>query len=47
VILQVGNIEVSDSKAFAQVLGRLDKSKPVNVLLRRGEWAQYVLIRPR
>ena len=47
VILQVGKIEVSDSKAFAQVLGRLDKSKPVNVLLRRGEWAQYVLIRPR
>ena len=47
VILQIGNIEVPDTKSFAQVLGRLDKSKPVNVLLRRGEWAQYVLIRPR
>ena len=47
VIMQIANTEVADSKAFAQVLGRLDKSKPVNVLLRRGEWAQYVLIRPR
>jgi serine protease Do len=47
VILQIGNIEVPDTKSFAQVLGRLDKTKPVNVLLRRGEWAQYVLIRPR
>jgi serine protease Do len=38
---------VPDVKAFAQILGRLDKAKPVNVLLRRGDWAQYVLIRPR
>jgi serine protease Do len=47
VIMQIGNIEVPDVKAFAQILGRLDKAKPVNVLLRRGDWAQYVLIRPR
>jgi hypothetical protein len=24
----------------------LDKTKPVAILLRRGEWAQYTLIRP-
>jgi serine protease Do len=47
VIVQVANAEVTDTKNFLQLMGRLDKSKPVNVLLRRGEWAQYVLIRPR
>ncbi len=47
VIVQLANNEVPDVKTFAQMVGRLDKSKPVNVLLRRGEWAQYVLIRPR
>jgi serine protease Do len=47
VIVQIANTEVQDTKGFAQLLGRLDKTKPVNVLLRRGEWAQYILIRPR
>ena len=47
VIVQIANTEVQDSKSFAQLMGRLDKTKPVNVLLRRGEWAQYILIRPR
>jgi serine protease Do len=47
VIIQLANSEVPDVKTFTQLVGRLDKSKPVNVLLRRGEWAQYILIRPR
>ena len=38
--------EVESVKAFEATLARLDKSKPVNVLFRRGDWAQYVLIRP-
>ena len=47
VVVQVANTEVADVKAFTQLLTRLDKSKPINVLLRRGEWAQYTVIRPR
>ena len=47
VVVQVANPEVADVKAFTQLLSRLDKSKPINVLLRRGEWAQYTVIRPR
>jgi len=47
VIVQLANNEVPDVKTFIQMVSRLDKSKPVNVLLRRGEWAQYILIRPR
>ena len=47
VVVQVANTEVADVKAFTQLLTRLDKSKPINVLLRRGEEAQYTVIRPR
>ena len=47
VILAIDNTEVANTKAFEQVLSRLDARKQVNVLMRRGEWAQYVLIRPQ
>lgn len=46
VILAVANIEVSGVREFEAVLGRLDKGKPINVLFRRGDWAQYAVIRP-
>ena len=38
--------EFSTQEDFEAALAKLDKSKPVNVLYRRGEWAQYALIRP-
>jgi serine protease Do len=47
VITQVANTEVPDTKAFAQVLSKLEKGKSVSVLLRRGDWSQYTVIRPR
>ena len=46
VILAIANVEVPSVKEFEAALARADKSKPVNVLFRRGEWAQYALIRP-
>ncbi|MBU3652556.1 MAG: DegQ family serine endoprotease [Limnohabitans sp.] len=46
VILALANTEVASVKEFEAVLSRQDKSKPVTVLFRRGEWAQYTLIRP-
>lgn len=46
VILQIANAEVRTVKEFDAVMAKLDKSKPVNVLFRRGEWTQYVVIRP-
>jgi len=46
VILQVGNTEVASVAEFEAVLAKHDKSKPLSVLFRRGEWAQYALIRP-
>lgn len=46
VILAVANMEVTNLKEFESALSGADKTKPINVLYRRGEWAQYVLIRP-
>jgi serine protease Do len=47
IITQIANIEVIDTKSFAQLMAKLDKSKSVSVLLRRGEWSQYTVIRPK
>jgi serine protease Do len=46
IIVSIANTEVSNVKEFEAALSKIDKSKAVNVLFRRGEWAQYALIRP-
>jgi serine protease Do len=46
VIVAIGNVEVNNVKEFEAAVGKLDRSKPVPVLLRRGELATYLLIRP-
>lgn len=46
VIVAIANVDIAGVREFEAVVGKLDKSKPVNVLFRRGEWAQYAVIRP-
>jgi serine protease Do len=46
VIVQIGNIDVSNVHDFEAALAKIDKSKPIPVLLRRGELATYLVIRP-
>jgi serine protease Do len=46
VIVAVGNVEVASQRDFELAIARADKSKPVVVQFRRGEFAQYALIRP-
>jgi serine protease Do len=46
VIVAVANTEVSTVAEFDAALAKADKSKPINVLFRRGEMAQFALIRP-
>lgn len=46
VILAIANQEVLSAKDFDSIMGRVDKARPVSLLIRRGEAAQYVLIRP-
>jgi serine protease Do len=46
VIVAIANFEITSVKEFENALAKIDKSKAVNVLFRRGELAQYALIRP-
>jgi serine protease Do len=46
VILAVGNIEVSSSKDFSAAVAKMDKTKTVSVLFRRGDLTRFALIRP-
>jgi serine protease Do len=46
IVLAINNSEVANAKEFESALVKADKSKPVSVLFRRGDWAQYALIRP-
>ena len=45
VIVAIANSEVLTVKQFETVVSKVAKEKAVNVLFRRGEWAQYALIR--
>jgi serine protease Do len=45
VIVAVANTEIDGTKAFEAAVAKAVGSKPVSVLFRRGEWAQYALIR--
>ena len=46
VISAIANTEVSTVKDFEAVLAKTDKSKTINVQFRRGDWAQFALIKP-
>lgn len=46
VILSMDNTEITDSKQFATVGGKAEKSRAVSVMVRRGDWTNYLVIRP-
>jgi serine protease Do len=46
VISVIARTEVSSVREFEAVVGKLDKARPVDVLVHRGDLAQIVIIRP-
>lgn len=46
IIQSVANIEIADAKQFNSVVSRLDPKKAISVLVRRGDWVNYLVIRP-
>ncbi len=46
VIMALDNTEITGAKQFDVIVGKLEKGKAVTVLVRRGEWVNYVVIRP-
>jgi serine protease Do len=46
VIVTLDNTEVTDAKQFNALAAKADKTRPVSVMVRRGEWTNYLVIRP-
>lgn len=46
VIVAVANTEVTSVKEFEAAVAKADKAKTINLLFRRGELAQFAIIRP-
>jgi serine protease Do len=46
VIVSVANEQISNLKSLEVVLSKQDRNRPLSVLFRRGEWAQFTVIRP-
>ena len=46
VILALDNVEISDVKQFLAVATKAEKARAVSVMVRRGEWVNYLVIRP-
>ena len=46
VILSVGNVEIGNVREFEAAVAKADRSKPVNMLVQRGDLVQFVLVRP-
>jgi serine protease Do len=46
VIVTLDNVEVVDAKQFNAQVAKLDKGKAVSVMVRRGDWTNYLVIRP-
>ena len=42
----IGNVQVTSAKQFAATVAKLDKTKAIAVLVRRGDSANYLVIRP-
>lgn len=46
VILSVDNVEVTSAKQFETIAAKIDKTKSVTVLVKRGDAATFVVIKP-
>ncbi|MDB5818964.1 MAG: serine peptidase, partial [Rhizobacter sp.] len=46
IVLSIDNTEVMSAQQFGAIVAKLDKTKSVSVLIRRGEWVNYVVIKP-
>nr|WP_246312152.1 DegQ family serine endoprotease [Aquabacterium terrae] len=46
VVLTLDNTEITDVKQFQAVAVKAEKARAVSVMVRRGEWVNYLVIRP-
>lgn len=47
VILTLGNTDITSADQFVTVAGKLDQTKPIGVMVRRGQQTQWILLKPK
>ena len=45
-LMSIDNTELTSAKQFDAIVGKLDKARPVTVLVRRGDTVRFVILRP-
>ncbi|MEP7056688.1 MAG: DegQ family serine endoprotease [Caldimonas sp.] len=46
IVMTIDNAEISSAKQFEALIAKADKTRPVTLLVRRGESASFVIVRP-
>ena len=46
IVLSLDNTEIISAKQFEAIVSKLDKPKSVTALVKRGDWVNYIVIRP-
>jgi len=46
VILAMDNTELTDTRQFMTIANKAEKARAVSLMVRRGEWTNYLVIRP-
>ena len=46
IVTTVDNVEITSAKQFEAVIAKLDKAKPVTLLIRSGDVARFAIVRP-
>ncbi|CAM3990245.1 DegQ family serine endoprotease [Bordetella bronchialis] len=46
IVLSIGDTDVTAPEQFVQVAGKVDKARPVPLLIRRGDQTQWVVVQP-
>jgi serine protease Do len=46
VILSLDNTEITNAKQFSTLLSRVESARAISMLVRRGDWVNYFVVRP-
>ncbi len=46
IVLSVNNVDVTDARQFNTLVARGDRNRPLSLLVRRGDWVNFVIVRP-
>jgi len=46
IVLSVNNVDVTDARQFNTLVARGERNRPMSLLVRRGDWVNFIVVRP-